>query len=261
MPGWRAWAIALLIALVIPSGVRGESAGDLVRRGNASYESGSFDEALTLYDEASVSVPESPGISFNRGAVHYRMDDFAAAADAFKEAALHAKDPGLSSRAKFNLGNCAFRKAQRQKDSDLAKAIEHCQESISHYQEAHDLNPDYREAAENIEIVRLYVKVLLDEQKKQQEQQDQQQQDQNQEQQEPKSENEEEQKDQEQDEQNQQDEQESQEEDGNPDQAEDQQPRARPGDTAEDILDEEKENQKQRQPVRPGRVKPVDRDW
>ena len=164
------WALPLVAA--------GGSAGDLVARGNAAYAEGRYDEALTLYDEASVTMPESPRLYFNRGTVRYRMEDYAAAIGDFKEAALRAREPALTSRAKYNLGNCAFRQAQRQRDSDLKKAIDYCQESIAYYQEARDLDPEYREAAENIEIVRLYVKVLLDEQKKKEEEQQQQQEEQ-----------------------------------------------------------------------------------
>ncbi len=164
------WALQLVAA--------GGPAGDLVARGNAAYADGRFDEALTLYDEASVTMPESPRLYFNRGAVRYRMEDYAAATEDFKEAAVRAKEPALTSRAKYNLGNCAFRQAQRQRDSDLKKAVEHCQESIAYFQEARDLDSEYREAAENIEIVRLFVKVLLDEQKKKEEEQQQQQEEQ-----------------------------------------------------------------------------------
>jgi hypothetical protein len=166
--------LAACVLLALQTVVAGESARNLVARGNTAYDEGRYDEALTLYDEASVTVPESPRVYFNRGAAQYRMEDYEAAEGAFKEAAVRAKDPALASRAKYNLGNCAFRNAQRQRDSDLKKAIEHCQESIAHYQEARDLDPNYTEAAENIEIVRLYVKVLLDEQKKKEEQQQQQ---------------------------------------------------------------------------------------
>jgi hypothetical protein len=172
-------AAALLVLLTLHGVARGESNEALVQRGNAAYGQGNFDEALALYDEASVTAPESPQIHFNRGAVHYQKEDYAEAIDAFKVAALRSKDLTLSAQAKFNLGNCAFRNAQRQRDSDLKKAIEHCEESISYYQEAHGMDSEFSKAAENIEIVRLYVKVLLDEQKKQQEQEEQEQEQQN----------------------------------------------------------------------------------
>jgi len=166
-----------LMALVATGagGLGAESARKLVTQGNQAYGKGEFEQALSFYEEASVEIPESAEIHFNRGVVYYGQEDYVKATEALEAAALRSKEPELTSRAKFNLGNCAFRQAQRQRDSDLKKAIGYCEESISHYQEARDLDPEYKEAAENIEIVRLFVKVLLDEQKKQQEQQQQQQ--------------------------------------------------------------------------------------
>jgi len=80
-----------------------------------------------------------------------------------------AKEPAFAAQAQYNMGNCAFRQAQRQKDSDLKKAIEECQTSVGHFQEAVRLDPNQKKASENIEIVRLYLKNLLDEQQRRQE--------------------------------------------------------------------------------------------
>lgn len=75
----------------------------------------------------------------------------------------------LEVKSKFNLGNCAFREAERQQDSDLNKAMEACAKSIRHYQEALGLDPGFHEAAKNIEVVRLVMKNILDEINKQKE--------------------------------------------------------------------------------------------
>lgn len=160
-----------LLTLILTSTVAwGESARELISLGNEAFKKDNFEEALTHYEEASVELPDSAQISFNRGTVYYKQEDYKKAIENFKKASLRSKEPTLASQAKFNLGNCAFRQAQRQRDSDLKKAIEHCRESISYYQEARDLDPNYQKAAENIEIVRLYVKVLLDAQKQQEDQ-------------------------------------------------------------------------------------------
>ena len=111
------------------------------------------------------------------------------------------------------------------------------------------------------------VKALSEDQDQQQQQSDDQQQDQNQQDQEEQDQ---------QDQQDQGDQQEQEQEDGedqedqqdqepqdgeaDPDQQEEE-PEQRAAESAEDILDEEKENQKERQPARPGRIKPVDKDW
>lgn len=169
---FRIWhAISLVGSLFLPFSVIGESTRSLVERGNAAYRAGSFDEALTRYEEASVEAPESATIYFNRGGALYQKGDFAAASDAFEQAALKSKKSRLGSLSKFNLGNCSFREAERQRDSDLKKSLEACEKSIRHYQEALQLDPKFKEAAENIEVVRLVMKSILDEQKKKQEEQ------------------------------------------------------------------------------------------
>ncbi len=148
----------------------------LIQQGNAAYQSGNYEEALSAYDEASVDAPEAPEIYYNRGAVFYRQEDYDQAKQAFEKAALKSVEPILESRSLYNLGNCAFREAERQRDSDLQKAFESCEAAIKRYQDALRRNPELVNAAENIEIVRLYMKALLDEIEKQKQEQQQQQQ-------------------------------------------------------------------------------------
>ncbi len=153
-----------------------ESPADLVNKGNADYLAGRYDEAISAYDEASVNAPESPILYFNKGTALYQKGDYAAACEAFEKAALKSKDVRLEAESKFNLGNCAFRQADRLKDSDLKGALQKLEESVQHYQEALKAAPDFKEAAENIEVARLVMKNILDEiNKKKQEAQEEQQ--------------------------------------------------------------------------------------
>ncbi len=155
--------------LLIPMHGYADSPAELIRKGNAAYHSKKYDEALSAYDEASVEAPESPQIYFNKGTTLYQKGDYAKATEAFENAALKSKEISLEARSKFNLGNCAYREAERQQDSDLSKAVEACNKSIRHYQEALELDPKFKEAAENIEVVRLVMKAILDEINKQKE--------------------------------------------------------------------------------------------
>lgn len=164
--------------LISASTSHADSARKLIARGNTAFKAGNWDAALKSYDEASIDAPESPQIYFNRGATFYRQEDYEKAQDAFKLAALKSVEPGLESRARYNLGNCAFREAERQRDSDPQKAFESCEESIKHFQEALEKDRGLKKAAENIEIVRIYMKALLDEINKQKEQEQQQQEEQ-----------------------------------------------------------------------------------
>jgi tetratricopeptide (TPR) repeat protein len=161
--------IAIVIFMMAPVEGHSDSPAGLVGKGNAAYLAGEYDKALSSYDEASVEAPESPYIYFNKGAALYQKNDYSGASEAFEKAALKSRDIQLEAKSKFNLGNCAYREAERQQDSDLNKALESCAKSIRHYQEALALVPDFDEAAENIELVRLVMKTILDNINKQKE--------------------------------------------------------------------------------------------
>ena len=146
-----------------------ESARSLVEEGNVAYASGKYDRALEAYEKAAVEMPESAHIYFDKGAAYYKKEDFEKAAQAFEQAALKSKTADLEAKSRFNLGLCSFREAERQKDSDPGKALEACETSIRHFQDTLKLKPDFKEAAENIEVVRLTMKSILDAIEKQKE--------------------------------------------------------------------------------------------
>ncbi len=163
----RADVLVAMALLATPVGA--SSPQDFVDQGNAAYARKDYEQALSSYDEASVAAPESPHITFNRGAAYYRQGEYARARESFEEAALKSTETHLAARSKFNLGNTAFCEFERQQDSDLTKALEACRESVSHYQEALRLDPELQVAAENIEVVRLVMKSILDKIKEQKE--------------------------------------------------------------------------------------------
>ena len=141
----------------------------LIKKGNALFSSGKYDEAITAYDEAAVHDPESAYIYFNKGTALYKKENYAGARDAFGNAAVKSKDIVLEAKSKFNMGVCFFREGERQKDNDLKKTLEVYGSSAQSFQEALTLDPEFSEAAENIEMVRLMMKSVLDQIKKQEE--------------------------------------------------------------------------------------------
>ncbi len=163
-------ALAFL-AVLAPSAAIAGSPEDLVQEGNRLLEQGKYDEAIEKYEAASVDAPENPEIYFNKGNAYYRKGDFAKAKSLFEKAALKTKILDLEAKAKYNLGNCSFREGERQKDSDLQKALGEFQSSVRFYQEALKLDPKLEDAAHNIEVARLVMKDILDKLKKEQEKQ------------------------------------------------------------------------------------------
>jgi len=155
------------MVFIYPLQGHGKSLSGLVKQGNNAYNAGEYNKALSSYDEALKGSAESPYIYFNKGAALYKKGDYAGAGEAFEKAALKSKDQRFEAKSKFNLGNSAYKEAEALKEKDLEKSLEGCSKSIGYYQDALGLDPDLKEAAENIEMVRLVMKNILDEIKKQ----------------------------------------------------------------------------------------------
>lgn len=90
-----------------------DSTASLIDKGNKSWVSGDYEEAINKYDEAAVDDPESPYIHFNKGTALYKKGDYSAAIESFEKAALKSKKPEMESKSRFNLGNCTFREAEK----------------------------------------------------------------------------------------------------------------------------------------------------
>ena len=161
--------IVVTCAISFMNTAQATSKEKLVKKGNTFFSSGKYDEAISAYDEAAVDDPESPYIYFNKGTALYKKENYASARDAFGQVAIKTKDISLEVKSKFNSGLCFFREGDRQKDSDLKKTLEAYGSSVQSFQEALTLDPEFFEAAENIEMVRLMMKFVLDQIKKQEE--------------------------------------------------------------------------------------------
>jgi tetratricopeptide (TPR) repeat protein len=259
--------ICLLVTILFSPGIYADSTADLVDMGNKSWVAGDYEDALKKYNEATVDDPESPYIYFNKGTAFYKKGNYSDAVYAFEKAALKSREPGMESKSMFNLGNCAFREAERQMDSDLKKSLEYCEKSITHYHDALKLDPGLNEASENIEIVRLVMKNILDEIKKREQEakeredsskppeQDQNSQGQGGQQ------NQQDQKNKQEQQENQQQSQENESSEQEQQQKEEQAAVQMAGEDAQDILDEEKENKERRRVMPAGGYREVEKDW
>lgn len=168
--------VVVLTALTLTA--RAESARQMVREGNRLYADGQYAEAINKYNEAEVEQPEALVPKFNKANSYYRLDDLGEAIDLYQEVAAESKDMALVARAKYNLGNCFFQRGAKQRDSDLHKALQDMETSITYWRGVLDIDPKNEKAARNIEVARLTIKDILDQIKKRQEEQQQQQRDQ-----------------------------------------------------------------------------------
>jgi Ca-activated chloride channel family protein len=155
------WAVTAVL-LLLPQAVWAESARSLVHQGNQLYTDEQFNKAIKKYDEALIDKPEASEPKFNKANSYYRLDDLAKAMESFREVATDSRDVGLIIKAKYNLGNCYFRRGVKQKDSNLQKALEDLITGIARWREVLDYEPENTKAAKNIEVARLIIKDIQD---------------------------------------------------------------------------------------------------
>ena len=155
MIGFRGLFAGLLLAGVMAGSqaLWGQAGREKVLEGNRNFSEGDYDKALELYREALEESPDSPTIRFNLGDAHFKKEELEDATDSFSHA-LQSEDPGIKSRAQYNLGNSLYRQGK-------------LQESLSAYREALKLAPGDRDAKHNLEFV---LKQLQEQQQQQKDQ-------------------------------------------------------------------------------------------
>lgn len=161
--------IGFLLVMVVCVQAEGPDPHQLVEQGNLAFADGKFDEALSAYREAEVSLPASAELAYNLGAAHFKLNDYSAARDAFNRALL-TRDLGLEAKAKYNLGDVAYISAL-DKQSEPSEALDLAKTAMGHYRDAIELNAEDEDARQNIEIAQLFIKDMMDKLKQQQEQQ------------------------------------------------------------------------------------------
>jgi Ca-activated chloride channel family protein len=192
--------VPLIFAPSLAAG--GNEVRKINQQGNQFYTGDQWADALAEYTAAGEIDPENPVLHYNLGNTLYRLNDLDKAETHYRVAAA-AEDPELARRARFNLGNTAFRRAETLEGAgDWQGRNQALATSIDHWRSVLDAEPGNLDAKLNLELAR---RKLLEEPPENQQQQDQQEQDEEQDQ---------EQDQQDQQQQDQEDQQEEQEEDG-----------------------------------------------
>ncbi len=130
--------------------------------GNEYYRQENYSQALEAYDQAKAETQDQTLLDYNRANCFYQMDDYDQAMELYRQVSADSKDMDLVKRAKFNLGNCHYRKGMKHKDSNLETTLEQFEHSVSYYRKVLDLEPDDKDARKNIAVVRLQMKHIMD---------------------------------------------------------------------------------------------------
>jgi len=150
----RAAAVLLLLPLLTAFEPLKSSNKD-VEQGNLRMKAGKAEEALAFYDKAVATLPNDPGVHFDRGTALYALSRFEEAGQEFLRAT-EAKDGALKATAFYNLGNAFFKK-------DKFK------EAVEAYKRALTLDPHDARAKWNEEIA---LQKQKEEEKKKKDEQD-----------------------------------------------------------------------------------------
>ena len=165
------YRVTIILVLTGAAPLWAASAKSLVRQGNQAYANGEYLKAVEQYDQALADTPKAVVPLFNKANSYYHMDDLNQAIELYRDVDLKAKDMSLVEKARYNLGNCVYQQALKQRDSDLQKTVDLMKDGISHWQRALEVNPRNARAGRNIEVARLTIKDIMDQIKQQQDQQ------------------------------------------------------------------------------------------
>lgn len=154
--------IILLLFFSRISSAQSSEAGKNIRAGNEFYKQQQFDKAASAYGKAIEAEPNNGLAKFNLANASYKQNKQDEAVKIFTEVAGNAEEADLKAKAYYNKGAVL---SQQKK----------LEESIEAYKNALRLNPDDKEARENLQKALLELKKknppkMKEEQKKKQQQ-------------------------------------------------------------------------------------------
>jgi len=145
-----------------------EDSSGLINKANRFYQQKKYDEAIKLYNQAQIKLPDAAEINYNIGAAQYKKEDYASAVSFFEKATA-SRDKILESKANFNIGNAKYKLGKLKENTDLKETVNLLRQSLDYYKRAIELDSRDEDARINHELVEKELKTLLDKLKQKQE--------------------------------------------------------------------------------------------
>ena len=135
----------IVIALLFSAfSVSAQSDEKAIRKGNRSYKSGNYEQAIENYRKALEIRPNNANAQFNLGDALYAMESYDEAYEAFQKVVEMSPDAKLKSNAVFNMGNCLL-------------AQDKYYDAFNIYKVSLKLNPENENALYNLEYCRAHL--------------------------------------------------------------------------------------------------------
>jgi len=149
----RALILVIFVLCVFPAGSDADSLYEKMKKGNELFEQGKHDESLNTFVDAQIEFPEDPKLKYNIASAHYRMKNYEEAVKGYLDVAATAQDAQLEEKALYNIGNAMYRQGK-------------FQEAVEYYKKALELDPEDKDAKQNLEFVLEEIKRRINEAKK-----------------------------------------------------------------------------------------------
>ncbi len=156
-------AVRLLFCILFLTGTAQANPTELFQKGNKALATERFEEAINAYQEAAAKAPKSAEIYYNLGNAQYRAGGFEEAIDSFEVAASLARTDSMRSQSKYNLANCIVKIGEGLREVDPHAAANHYLQAMGLYRLALDYNPEFGDAAYNLEICQRISALIKDE--------------------------------------------------------------------------------------------------
>ena len=124
--------------------VSAQSDEKAIRKGNRSYKSGNYEEAVVNYQKALIIRPNNAKAQFNLADVYYAKQSYDTAYSEFQKVVEMSPDAKLKSDAVYNMGNCLL-------------AQDRYYDAFNIYKVSLKLNPENENALYNLEYCRAHL--------------------------------------------------------------------------------------------------------
>ena len=138
--------------------------------GNNLYKEGDFEGASAEYSEGLAKKADFD-LYYNRGVSYYKLGQYDKSFSDFEDAATYANSGKDQIEAVYNAGNSNYMLAETEKTENPGQALEHYGKAVNHFERVLQLDADNPDASYNLELSRIRMDELKQQQNEDQEDQ------------------------------------------------------------------------------------------